>query len=175
MYIKGKCQNCGGHVEFDQGAIGQVVACPHCRAQTVLRLPTYFKGECQKCGGRIEFDEAGVGQVVTCPHCQERTTLRALTCQTPPRETEQHLSASLQGSHPEEFSQDLDYSYWAFISYSSRDVTWARWLHRAIETYGIPAQLVSHPTPAGHPAPSASTRCFATETSYPLRPIWAHR
>jgi len=46
-----------------------------------------------------------------------------------------------------------DYRYWAFISYSSKDKAWGRWLHRAIETYGIPAQLVSHPTPAGHPAP----------------------
>ena len=35
-----------------------------------------------------------------------------------------------------------EYRYWAFISYSSRDKSWARWLHRAIETYGIPAQLI---------------------------------
>jgi tetratricopeptide (TPR) repeat protein len=47
----------------------------------------------------------------------------------------------------------FEYRYWAFISYSSRDKKWARWLHRAIETYGIPAQFVSHPTPAGQPAP----------------------
>lgn len=32
-----------------------------------------------------------------------------------------------------------DYRYWAFISYSSKDKQWGRWLHRAIETYGIPA------------------------------------
>lgn len=43
--------------------------------------------------------------------------------------------------------------YWAFISYSSKDAQWGRWLHRAIETYGIPATLVGHATPAGHPAP----------------------
>ena len=49
-------------------------------------------------------------------------------------------------------SEAPPYQYWAFISYSSRDKAWGRWLHRAIETYGIPAQLVSHPTPAGHPA-----------------------
>lgn len=46
-----------------------------------------------------------------------------------------------------------EYRYWAFISYSSKDRAWARWLHRTIETYGIPAQLVSHETPAGEPAP----------------------
>ncbi len=43
--------------------------------------------------------------------------------------------------------------YWAFISYSSKDKRWARWLLRAIETYSIPARLVHHPTPAGEPAP----------------------
>jgi tetratricopeptide (TPR) repeat protein len=45
------------------------------------------------------------------------------------------------------------YRYWAFISYSSTNSSWARWLHRAIEMYGIPARLVRHPTPAGEPAP----------------------
>ena len=50
----------------------------------------------------------------------------------------------------------LDYRYWAFISDSRRDRAWAKWLHPAIETYGIPAQLVSHPTPIGHPAPRRS-------------------
>jgi tetratricopeptide (TPR) repeat protein len=48
---------------------------------------------------------------------------------------------------------DSSYRYWAFISYSSKDKSWARWLHRAIESYGIPTKLISHPTPAGHPAP----------------------
>lgn len=32
--------------------------------------------------------------------------------------------------------------YWAFISYSHRDAEWARWLHRAIETYRVPHRLV---------------------------------
>jgi hypothetical protein len=48
------------------------------------------------------------------------------------------------------------FRHWASISYNSKDKRWGRWLHRAIETYGIPAQLVSHPTPAGHPA---ANRC----------------
>ena len=46
-----------------------------------------------------------------------------------------------------------DYRYWAFISYSSKDAKWGRWLHRAIETYGIPAQLTGKPTPTGHASP----------------------
>jgi hypothetical protein len=34
-----------------------------------------------------------------------------------------------------------DYKYWAFISYSHRDETWAAWLHTALETYRIPRRL----------------------------------
>lgn len=43
--------------------------------------------------------------------------------------------------------------FWAFISYSSKDVAAARWLHRAIETYGIPTQLAGKGTPTGDAAP----------------------
>jgi hypothetical protein len=32
--------------------------------------------------------------------------------------------------------------YWAFISYSQRDVRWAQWLHGAIERYRVPRALV---------------------------------
>jgi tetratricopeptide (TPR) repeat protein len=45
------------------------------------------------------------------------------------------------------------YRYWAFISYSSTDRSWARWLQRGIESYGIPARLVDHATPTGEPPP----------------------
>lgn len=57
--------------------------------------------------------------------------------------------------------------YWAFISYSSKDKKWARWLHRKIETYGIPAQLVSHPTPVGHPAPKRFHPLFHDRAELP--------
>src|ERR1700752_4774607 len=40
-------------------------------------------------------------------------------------------------------------SYWAFISYSSHDHGWARWLQRALETYVVPRRLVGGATPAG--------------------------
>jgi eukaryotic-like serine/threonine-protein kinase len=59
------------------------------------------------------------------------------------------------------------YKYWAFISYNKNDAKWARWLHRAIETYGIPAQLVSHPTPAGHPAPKRFQPFFRDRDELP--------
>jgi eukaryotic-like serine/threonine-protein kinase len=35
------------------------------------------------------------------------------------------------------------------LSYSHRDETWARWLHRAIETYRVPSRLVGTTTTAG--------------------------
>lgn len=31
-----------------------------------------------------------------------------------------------------------DFKYWAFISYSHRDETWASWLHEELETYRLP-------------------------------------
>jgi len=60
-----------------------------------------------------------------------------------------------------------EYRYWAFVSYSSKDKAWGRWLHRAIESYGIPAQLVSHPTPAGHPAPKRFQPLFRDRDELP--------
>ena len=52
------------------------------------------------------------------------------------------------------------YRYWAFISYSSADRSWARWLQRSIESYGIPARLVDHATPTGEPVPKRFKPCF---------------
>ena len=60
-----------------------------------------------------------------------------------------------------------DFRYWAFISYSSMDKSWARWLHRAIETYGVPTKLISHVTPAGHPAPKRFHPLFRDATELP--------
>ena len=41
------------------------------------------------------------------------------------------------------------YRYKAFISYSHADESWARWLHRAIEAYRVPRNLVGSKTTAG--------------------------
>ncbi len=62
-----------------------------------------------------------------------------------------------------------DYRYWAFISYSSKDAVHARWLHRAIETYGIPAKLVEHghTTPLGEPAPKQFKPVFRDRDELP--------
>ena len=32
--------------------------------------------------------------------------------------------------------------YWAFLSYSHRDAGWGSWLHRALESYRPPRQLI---------------------------------
>ena len=37
--------------------------------------------------------------------------------------------------------------FWAFISYSHVDRPWAAWLHRAIESYALPRQVVGKTTP----------------------------
>ncbi len=37
------------------------------------------------------------------------------------------------------------YRYWAFVSYSSKDTGVARKLHRRLETYRIPRDLVGRP------------------------------
>lgn len=34
-----------------------------------------------------------------------------------------------------------EYKYWAFISYSHQDEPWAAWLHKGLETYGVPPAL----------------------------------
>lgn len=40
------------------------------------------------------------------------------------------------------------YRYWAFISYSSKDRAWGKWLHSCLENYRLPVQLVEHPIAA---------------------------
>jgi len=41
------------------------------------------------------------------------------------------------------------FGYRAFISYSHQDQVWARWLHKALETYRVPSHLVGRTTAAG--------------------------
>ena len=42
-----------------------------------------------------------------------------------------------------------DFQYKAYISYSHKDEDWARWLHRALESYRVPGKLVGPRTAAG--------------------------
>jgi hypothetical protein len=43
------------------------------------------------------------------------------------------------------------FRYYAFISYSHQDKTWADWLHKALETYVVPKRLVGQTTGAAGP------------------------
>ncbi len=51
------------------------------------------------------------------------------------------------------------HKYRAFISYSHSDEKWARWLHRALETYRLPKRLVGNETAFG-PVPPRFTPVF---------------
>ena len=52
-----------------------------------------------------------------------------------------------------------NYKYKAFISYSHKDEKWAAWLHRALETYKVPKQLVGEVTDFG-PVPERLAPVF---------------
>jgi len=52
-----------------------------------------------------------------------------------------------------------EYRYKAFISYSHKDEKWAAWLHRALESYRLPRQLVGRQTSMG-PVPSRLSPVF---------------
>jgi WD40 repeat protein len=41
------------------------------------------------------------------------------------------------------------FKYWAFISYSHADTVWSSWLHKALERYRVPRQIVGRETPSG--------------------------
>ncbi len=41
------------------------------------------------------------------------------------------------------------FKYWAFISYSHADEKWASWLHRILEAYKLPKQVVGLETKYG--------------------------
>ena len=41
------------------------------------------------------------------------------------------------------------FKYRAFISYSHADTSWAKWLHRALETFRIDTDLVGRETATG--------------------------
>ena len=43
-------------------------------------------------------------------------------------------------------TENQEYKYWAFISYSHDDEQWAKWLHKSLETYSLPSSLVGRNT-----------------------------
>jgi tetratricopeptide (TPR) repeat protein len=58
------------------------------------------------------------------------------------------------------------FRYWAFISYSHKDASWGRWLHKALETYRVPRRLVGMPIAAGT-VPARLTPIFRDRDELP--------
>ncbi len=59
-----------------------------------------------------------------------------------------------------------EFKYWAFISYSQRDVKWAVWLHKTLETYRVPSWLRGSSGPDG-PIPSRLYPIFRDNDELP--------
>ena len=62
-----------------------------------------------------------------------------------------------------------DFQYRAFIAYSHHDDLWARWLHKALETYRVPARLVGKETAIGV-IPSRLIPIFRDRSELPSAP-----
>lgn len=43
-------------------------------------------------------------------------------------------------------NENNENKYWAFISYSHQDESWAKWLHESLETYAVPRSIVGRQT-----------------------------
>lgn len=62
--------------------------------------------------------------------------------------------------------QHSEHKYWAFISYSHADEKWADWLHKSLETYGVPPVLVGKPSKLG-PVPKRAYPVFRDRDELP--------
>lgn len=61
-----------------------------------------------------------------------------------------------------------EYKYWAFVSYSHRDKKWGDWLHKEIETYRVPTELVGKQTGRGHLVPKRLFPVFRDREELPV-------
>lgn len=57
---------------------------------------------------------------------------------------------------------------WALISYSHADRVWADWLHKSLEIYPMPKDLVGKSTPVGAPAPKRFVPIFRDREELPM-------
>lgn len=64
-------------------------------------------------------------------------------------------------------TEDNVRKYWAFISYSHADKAWADWLHRSLENYPMPRDLVGRQTPADAPVPKRFVPVFRDREELP--------
>jgi DNA-directed RNA polymerase subunit RPC12/RpoP len=77
--LKTLCTHCGGHIAFSLGNVGEKVACPHCRMETVLQKLGMLKMSCYFCKGHIEFPTYAIGEKIRCPHCKMDISLKEPT------------------------------------------------------------------------------------------------
>ena len=68
------------------------------------------------------------------------------------------------------FKQNKDFQYWAFISYSSKDIKWAKWLHRSLEYYRVPRKLVGQQMSSGDFTPKRFHPIFRDREDLPASP-----
>ena len=125
---------------------------------------------CRNCQQHVVIDADAAGTEVSCPGCNASLTVPEPCSNAEPRG--EYKTETAPARDPVSGLRDgivaEEYQYWAFISYSSKDKSWGRWLHGAIETYGIPSGLVDHHrTPTGHPAPKRFQPVFRDRDELP--------
>jgi predicted RNA-binding Zn-ribbon protein involved in translation (DUF1610 family) len=76
--IKMSCPECGVHIRFERGRLGQQLDCPQCRKSITLRQPKNLKMACFFCHEHIEFPAHAIGEKMPCPHCKKDITLKDL-------------------------------------------------------------------------------------------------
>ena len=64
--------------------------------------------------------------------------------------------------------------YWAFISYSQIDDPWAKWLHRSLERYQVPKNLVGRQVERGHTVPKRVYPVFRDRDELPTAAHFTH-
>ncbi|MEO5345650.1 MAG: TIR domain-containing protein [Magnetococcus sp. YQC-9] len=60
-----------------------------------------------------------------------------------------------------------EFRYWAFISYSHQDKAWGDWLHRGLDSYRTPGQLVGKTTNRGYETPAKLYPIFRDREELP--------
>ncbi len=125
-----------------------------------------IKFSCRVCNQHLSIEADAAGMEINCPTCGIAQQV-PLTVAVLPLEGPAAQETAFDPPPAAVIGPDNSH-YWAFISYSSKDQVWARWLHRAIETYGFPIDLIEHHhTPTGHPAPKRFHPVFRDRDELP--------
>lgn len=112
---------------------------------------------CPLCTGEFGATPAQLGTEVLCPHCNAALEL--------PDDFPTNSGSKISGAR-------VAQQYWCFISYrhadnKEQDRNWASWLHREIERYDIPAELVGTTNDRGDLIPEHIYPVFRDEESLP--------